>query len=76
MAAVTTKTIAENRVVRHEYFVLETYEVGIELSGTEVKSIRNGRVNLKDSYCNIHAGEKFSVPRASRRSITIRTVSL
>lgn len=59
MAGITTKTIAENRVVRHEYFVLETYEVGIELSGTEVKSIRNGRVNLKDSYCNIHAGEIF-----------------
>ena len=59
MATASTKTIAENRVVRHEYFVLETYEVGIELSGTEVKSIRAGRVNLKDSYCNIHAGELF-----------------
>ncbi len=59
MPAATTKTIAENRVVRHEYFVLETYETGIELSGTEVKSIRAGRVNLKDSYCNIHGGELF-----------------
>ena len=40
-----TKTIAENRVVRHEYFIIESYEAGIELFGTEVKSIRNGGVN-------------------------------
>lgn len=51
------KTIAENRKVRHDYFVLETFEAGIELVGTEVKSIRQGTVNLKDSWCTIDDGE-------------------
>lgn len=54
-----TKQIAENRKARHEYFVLETYEAGIELIGTEVKSIRNGSVNLKDSWCSIDNGEMY-----------------
>ncbi|MDE6424722.1 MAG: SsrA-binding protein SmpB [Ruminococcus sp.] len=54
-----TKTIAENRKARHEYFILETYEAGIELVGTEVKSIRNGSVNLKDSWCSVDRGELF-----------------
>lgn len=54
-----TKTIAENRQARHEYFVLESYEAGIELVGTEVKSIRQGAVNLKDSWCSIDGGELF-----------------
>lgn len=54
-----TKTISENRKARHEYFVLETYEAGIELVGTEVKSIRNGGVNLKDSWCSVDKGELF-----------------
>jgi len=54
-----TKTIAENRKARHDYFVLETYEAGIELVGTEVKSIRQGGVNLKDSWCSIDKGEIF-----------------
>ncbi len=52
-----TKTIAENRKARHDYFVLETFEAGIELVGTEVKSIRQGTVNLKDSWCTIDDGE-------------------
>lgn len=52
-------TVAENRKARHEYFVEETYEAGIELFGTEVKSIRAGTVNLKDSYCDIDGGEIF-----------------
>ena len=52
-----TKTIAENRKARHEYFVLESYECGIELVGTEVKSIRQGGVNLKDSWCDIEDGQ-------------------
>lgn len=51
------KTIAENRKARHDYFVLETFEAGIELVGTEVKSIRQGTVNLKDSWCTIDDGE-------------------
>ena len=54
-----TKTIAENRQARHEYFILESYESGIELTGTEVKSIRQGSVNLKDSWCSIENGELF-----------------
>ncbi len=53
------KTIAENRKARHEYFILESYEAGIELVGTEVKSIRRGGVNLKDSWCSIDNGELF-----------------
>jgi SsrA-binding protein len=53
------KTISENRKARHEYFILESYEAGIELIGTEVKSIRQGGVNLKDSWCSIDNGELF-----------------
>ena len=52
-------TITQNRAARHEYFVLETYECGIALSGTEIKSIRNGSVNLKESWCDIQNGEMF-----------------
>ena len=55
----STKTIAQNKKAFHDYFVLEQYETGIELSGTEVKSIRQGRVNLKDSFCSIDKGEIF-----------------
>lgn len=55
----STKTIAQNKKAHHDYFVLETYEAGIELCGTEVKSLRAGRVNLKDSWCNIVDGEIF-----------------
>ncbi|MCC8042300.1 MAG: SsrA-binding protein SmpB [Oscillospiraceae bacterium] len=51
------KTIAENRKARHDYFILETYEAGIELVGTEVKAIRQGGVNLKDSWCTVEDGE-------------------
>ena len=53
------KTIAQNKKARHDYFIEETYEAGIELFGTEVKSIRQGRVNLKDSWCSIVEGEIF-----------------
>lgn len=53
------KTVADNRKARHEYFILESFEAGIELVGTEVKSIRNGSVNLKDSWCSIDNGEMF-----------------
>ena len=54
-----TKLIADNRKARHDYFVLESLECGIELVGTEVKSIRAGGVNLKDSWCSIEHGEMF-----------------
>ncbi|MBO7195744.1 MAG: SsrA-binding protein SmpB [Clostridia bacterium] len=55
------KIIAENRKARHDYFVIETYEAGIELFGTEVKSLRAGNVNLKDSYCDVDDGELFAI---------------
>ncbi len=53
------KIIAVNRKARHDYFVLETFETGIELVGTEVKALRQGGVNLKDSWCSIDEGELF-----------------
>ena len=53
------KTLAENRKARHDYFVDEAMEAGIALVGTEVKSIRYGRVNLKDCYADINNGEIF-----------------
>lgn len=54
-----TKTIAQNKKAFHDYFVEESFEAGIELCGTEVKSVRQGRVNLKDSWCSIVDGELF-----------------
>ena len=51
------KVISDNRKARHDYFIEETYEAGIALKGTEVKSMRLGRVNLKDSYAYIKNGE-------------------
>lgn len=51
------KIISQNKKARHEYFILETYECGIELFGTEVKSVRDGKVNLADSYAGINKGE-------------------
>lgn len=53
------KVITENRKARHDYFILESLEVGIALTGTEVKSMRAGRVNLKDSYIFIQNNEAF-----------------
>ena len=55
------KIIAQNKKARHDYFVLETYEAGIVLYGTEVKSVRAGAVNLKDSYCSFDKGELFAL---------------
>ena len=53
------KIIAQNKKAYHDYFVEDTYEAGIALYGTEVKSVRAGRVNLKDSYCSFRGGELF-----------------
>ena len=53
------KQMASNRKAFHDYFVLERYEAGIELFGTEVKSVRAGTLNLKDSYCTVKNGELF-----------------
>ncbi|MDR0931351.1 MAG: SsrA-binding protein SmpB [Clostridiales bacterium] len=52
-----SKIIAQNRKARHEYFIEDTYEAGISLSGTEVKSVRLGKVNMQDSYASISSGE-------------------
>ncbi len=57
----TQKTIAQNKKAYHDYFVEEKYEAGIALAGTEVKSLRAGNVNLKDSYCSFEKGEIFAV---------------
>lgn len=54
---VATKTIAQNKKAFHDYFVEESMEAGIELTGTEVKSLRQGRVNLKDAWCSVINGE-------------------
>ncbi len=59
MAEEKIKVIAENRKARHDYFVLDTYETGIALTGTEVKSLRAGKVNLKDSYALVKDGEMY-----------------
>lgn len=53
----TIKTIAQNKKAYHDYFIEEKYECGIELVGTEVKSLRLGQVNIKDSYASIENGE-------------------
>ena len=53
------KIAAQNRKAHHDYFVEDRYEAGIELFGTEVKSIRAGTLNLKDSYCTVKDGELF-----------------
>ena len=53
------KIIANNKKAYHDYFVEETYEAGIALVGTEVKSLRQGGVNLKDAWCDISDGELF-----------------
>ena len=59
MPVENTKTITTNKKAFHEYFVIESFEAGIALSGTEVKSIRAGGVNLKDAWCGIDGGEMY-----------------
>lgn len=56
-AKIGVKYIADNRKARHEYFIHETYEAGIALTGTEVKALRQGKVNIKDSFCRIDKGK-------------------
>ena len=53
------KTIAQNKKARHDYFIIETIEAGLELFGTEVKSVRLGKVNLSDAYASINDGEVY-----------------
>lgn len=59
MAKENLKTIAQNKKAFHDYFVIESIEAGIELCGTEVKSVRGGRVNLKDAWCSVDDGEMY-----------------
>lgn len=61
MAEKSIKTIAQNKKAYHDYFVEEKYEAGIELFGTEVKSLRAGKVNLKDSFCKVYGGELLAL---------------
>lgn len=53
------QTVARNKKAYHDYFVLESYEAGIELFGTEVKSCRQGKINLKDAWCSIDEGQLY-----------------
>ena len=61
MAEKSIKTIAQNKKAYHDYFVEEKYEAGIELFGTEAKSLRAGKVNLKDSFCKVYGGELLAL---------------
>ena len=54
------KQVAQNKKAYHDFYILEKFEAGVELFGTEVKSIRNGNVNLKDSFCAVKDGELFA----------------
>ncbi len=53
------KIVSSNKKARHDFFIIEVYEAGLELTGTEIKSIRAGEVNLKDSYAKVKGGEVF-----------------
>ncbi len=53
------QTVSNNKKAYHDYFVVESFEAGIELYGTEVKSVRQGKINLKDAWCSIDSGEIF-----------------
>ncbi|WP_062199649.1 SsrA-binding protein SmpB [Massilibacterium senegalense] len=55
----TGKVVAQNRKANHDYFIEETFEAGMVLQGTEIKSIRAGRVNIKDSFARVQNGEVF-----------------
>ena len=69
------KSVAKNKKAFHDYFILEELEAGIELFGTEVKSLRAGTVNLKDSYVDIKNGEAFAIFSNSKYSGFISYVS-
>ena len=66
-------TVSRNKKAFHDYFVVESFEAGIELFGTEIKSIRQGAVNLKDSWCSVDDGELFAngIHRATSLTATL-----
>ena len=55
------KLVANNKKARHDYFIEDTYEAGMILTGTEIKSVRNGKVNIKESYAKVRDGEVFII---------------
>lgn len=57
----SNKVLAQNRKASHDYTILDTIEAGMVLTGTEIKSVRNARINLKDGYCSLRNGEAFLV---------------
>lgn len=59
MAKPNDKPLAQNRKARHDYEIIDTYEAGIVLKGTEIKSIRNGKINIQDGYISIYGGEAW-----------------
>ena len=59
MVQVKDKPLASNRKARHDYEILDTFEAGLVLTGTEIKSIRQGKINLKDGFVSIHQGEAW-----------------
>ena len=61
MTEKATKIIVQNKKAYHDYFIIEKYEAGIELFGTEIKSIRLGQANLKDSFCKVYNGELYAL---------------
>ena len=61
------KLFAQNKKARHDFHIEETYEAGIELTGPEVKSIRAGGANIKESYARVRDGEAYDVPHRGRR---------
>ena len=61
MTEKANKTVAQNRKARHDYFIVDAFECGIVLTGTEIKSVRAGNLNLKDSYASLDEGELWLV---------------
>lgn len=59
MAQGKDKPLAQNRKARHDYEIIDTYEAGLVLKGTEIKSVRKGKMNLQDGYISIHQGEAW-----------------
>ena len=67
------KIVSQNKKAFHDYFILDTYEAGIELKGTEIKSVRKGSVNLKDSFIRIKDNEAFIVGTGNKNFFTCQT---
>ena len=73
MAKTSTKLIANNKKAYHDYFILDTYEAGIALHGTEVKSLRMGKCSVKESFIRVENGEVFIYGTVSYTHLTLPT---